>query len=269
MTDCRRSNDKKRIGKIVALTRLGEKRAAEVRALEAKCREHDGTEAIAELDNELNYSRRLRSFFLLYGKEGLEGFLNVFCPDGVCAEITAFTAPEFRRHGIFNALVSAAREELEKNGIENILFAAEPVSKEAATVAKRLGVNLKYSELLMGLEDGRKYGASDAVVCKEITDIDGYEVGDREFVFTSEGAEFGYACAYVSGKTAFIHHVEVYEEYRGRGLGKALMNELIAVLKKEDSKREIKLQVTSTNLPAVHIYRELGFEIKSQRDYYS
>ena len=80
--------------KVIALTRLTEKRMSEIRELEAVCRAYDRTEAEAELTNEMNYSRRLRCFFISYEHDRPAGFLSVFCPDGENAEIAAFVAPE-------------------------------------------------------------------------------------------------------------------------------------------------------------------------------
>ncbi len=138
--------------RIIALTKLTEDRKAQIRALEAACRVHDGTEAVAELSGELNFSRRLKCFFMYCEDDRPIGFMEVFCPDGKNAEITAFVAPERRQQGIFAAMYEAADTELLDRGVRNILVVAEPASVDAAAAAKKMGAELRYSELLMRLE---------------------------------------------------------------------------------------------------------------------
>ncbi|MBO4558791.1 MAG: GNAT family N-acetyltransferase [Lachnospiraceae bacterium] len=252
--------------KILALTKLSDKRKAEVRALEAACRAVDGTEAVAELSNEMNFSRRLKCFFLYYEENELTGFMGIFCPDGENAEIQAFTAPEKRRMGVFRTLLEPAGEELKYNNVKQVYFVAEPVSEAAKKTAKAMGMKRKYSELVMRLENyGETRPHGNLIIEKRIE--------DGELTFELRGAEedivYGELSAQVGERTVFIYGVEIEEQYRGQGLGKALVETTLGVIRKDYPKHDVKLHVTDTNQPAMKIYRGCGFVVESERIYYA
>lgn len=292
--------------RIVALTKLSEERQEEVRALEALCREADGTEAVAELSNELNFSRRLKCFFLYYEESELIGFMGIFCPDGKTAEIQAFTAPARRRMGVFTTLLEPAGEELKYKDIKQVYFVAEPVSEGAARTAEAMGMKRCYSELVMRLEeqDNRTGGAGRAEEADgrsnnrtgggagrpEGTDDTGENAGpaDKRTVPVSyftlscaadEGGlkytlfdgdeEVGTAGVYEGGRELFIYGVEIKENLRGQGYGAAFTELLIRDLKRSRPGKQIKLQVRSDNVPAMRIYESCGFVTESERIYYS
>jgi ribosomal protein S18 acetylase RimI-like enzyme len=293
--------------RIVALTKLSEDRKAEVRALEALCREADGTEAVAELSNELNFSRRLKCFFLYYEESELIGFMGIFCPDGKTAEIQAFTAPARRRMGVFTTLLEPAGEELKYKDVKQVYFVAEPVSEGAVRTAEAMGMKRCYSELVMRLEsddrggknmskrtdgdEGRSNNRTGGGAGRpEGTDGTGENAGptDKRTVPVSyftlscaadEGGlkytlfdgdeEVGTAGVYEGGRELFIYGVEIKENLRGQGYGAAFTELLIRDLKRSRTGKQIKLQVRSDNVPAMRIYANCGFVIESERIYYS
>ena len=59
----------------------------------------------------------------------------------------------------------------------------------------------------------------------------------------------------------YIYGVYVAPEARGRGVGKALMQELIARARHVEGLEQLNLAVVTANEAAVHLYRSLGFEI--------
>lgn len=61
-----------------------------------------------------------------------------------------------------------------------------------------------------------------------------------------------------SGGWGAIQNVGVVPEYRGRGLGRALMLKCLAGFQQAGVPR-VYLEVTASNLPAVQLYRSLGF----------
>jgi ribosomal protein S18 acetylase RimI-like enzyme len=62
----------------------------------------------------------------------------------------------------------------------------------------------------------------------------------------------------VEGTLGAIQNVGVVAEYRGMGIGRALMLKALAGFAAVGVRR-VFLEVTARNLPAVRIYRELGF----------
>jgi ribosomal protein S18 acetylase RimI-like enzyme len=61
-----------------------------------------------------------------------------------------------------------------------------------------------------------------------------------------------------SGGWGAIQNVGVVPEYRGRGLGRALLLQCLAGFQRVGVPR-VYLEVTASNLPAVQLYRSLGF----------
>ena len=66
----------------------------------------------------------------------------------------------------------------------------------------------------------------------------------------------------------YMGNLGVVEEYRRKGIGKALMNELINECKAMDS-AFVTLEVRASNTPAVKLYESLGFtEAGRRKNYY-
>lgn len=66
-----------------------------------------------------------------------------------------------------------------------------------------------------------------------------------------------------------IISIAVLEEYRRRGIGKALMIAAMNALKNEYNVHEIYLEVRVSNIPAIRLYEKLGFKVvKVIKSYY-
>ena len=67
-------------------------------------------------------------------------------------------------------------------------------------------------------------------------------------------------CSRVRNDVGHVTQVCVAPEYRGRGLGKALLCMACGELQKRGC-RALSLTVTEANLPAVNLYKHMGFSI--------
>ena len=267
--------------RILSLTKLTEDRKAQIRELEAACRAHDGTEAVAELSGDMNFSRRLKCFFMYCEDERPVGYMEIFCPDGKNAELTAFVEPSRRQQGIFSAMYEAADTELLDRGVRNILVVAEPASADAAAAAKKMGAELRYSELMMRLEEKTETGQEQvrredldlavSLVCEDVEESLEASDGGQELLYKyrRSDTELGHAGVYVGAHELFIYGVEIDEKSRGKGYGTAFTQALIRELKNRFPDRQIKLQVRSDNVPAMKLYERCGFTVETQRDYYA
>lgn len=102
--------------------------------------------------------------------------------------------------------------------------------------------------------------------------IEPYIEGNRTEKWVAEGAsrEFlGYVILGESGfltpeTHAFIYDVWVAPDYRGKGIGKALV-EWAGDWARKRGHRKIKLEVSETNARALHVYQSLGF--RAERRY--
>lgn len=86
---------------------------------------------------------------------------------------------------------------------------------------------------------------------------------------------WGYDCAAagmmrtspVSEHGVCLHHVEIFPEFRGRGMGKQMICLLLERLA-ECHVRTVILQVSSDNLSALRLYEKTGFQITETLSYY-
>ncbi len=81
---------------------------------------------------------------------------------------------------------------------------------------------------------------------------DGVPVAYCQIVYKSESVNFN------SG--AKINAISVLPSKRGSGLGKILLNEAILDLKKNNTIKNIYLDVVKDNIIAISLYKKLGFE---------
>ena len=99
------------------------------------------------------------------------------------------------------------------------------------------------------------------IVAELDNDIVGYIMCKVEFGF-SNFKRLGFV------KKGHVVSVAVNEEHRGKGLGKALMEEAISAMASRKCD-EVYLEVRVSNTPAVKLYEQLNFIIKSRlRGYY-
>ena len=82
---------------------------------------------------------------------------------------------------------------------------------------------------------------------------------DSFLVAIEENKVVGYVSALVHGKDAHIASIAVLEDYRRRGVGRALMSELIKSLKLHRV-RTVSLEVRKSNTSAIRFYEILGFK---------
>lgn len=78
-----------------------------------------------------------------------------------------------------------------------------------------------------------------------------------------EGAVVGHAFleALTLASTAHVVRltIAVHEGHQRQGVGRALMNELLAWARSNPAVEKVELQVRSSNTPAIELYRSLGF----------
>ncbi|NPB07186.1 MAG: ribosomal protein S18-alanine N-acetyltransferase [Aquificae bacterium] len=89
----------------------------------------------------------------------------------------------------------------------------------------------------------------------------------RPFVLEEDGKVVGYAFFWVVGDEATLLSFAVERSKRGRGYGTFLIKESIRRL---SGVKRVLLDVRKSNLPAINLYRKLGFKtVKERPSYYS
>ncbi len=83
------------------------------------------------------------------------------------------------------------------------------------------------------------------------------------FVLEMEGRVVGYSILWLIKEEAFLMTFAIDPSYRNKGLGKYLLSEIINLLSGKAT--TLQLDVRKSNLPAINLYRSMGFEIVRER----
>ncbi len=76
--------------------------------------------------------------------------------------------------------------------------------------------------------------------------------------------DVGYASGYVDGERLWLKKLYVRDDYRGLGLGKALIAAVLEQLHVPDQTRDMALYVNRDNAPAIDYYLRTGFQIEAE-----
>ena len=136
---------KERIIEITAKAKLDDRDRRALDQLIVSCERHDGIASI-ELEKSLNAYQDMPSFFLAYESDLLTGLVSIFSPMKSEAELGALVLPDYRRRGVFSALLSSAEDAIRSYGYECELFVVDIRSKAGRATAIALGATLEHSE---------------------------------------------------------------------------------------------------------------------------
>lgn len=91
----------------------------------------------------------------------------------------------------------------------------------------------------------------------------------RSFLAESEGRIAGYILFWLLPGEIDIHNIAVHKDFRRRGLGRSLLENVIVEARSRASSR-ITLEVRKSNMVAQKLYESVGFEFSGVRKgYYS
>jgi len=91
----------------------------------------------------------------------------------------------------------------------------------------------------------------------------------RYIVVECEGQVAGYAGVWLVADEAHITNIAVHPDWRGQGVGEALLNALVAIAAGSGAQR-LTLEVRPSNLPALRLYRKFRFlPVGLRKKYYS
>lgn len=110
--------------------------------------------------------------------------------------------------------------------------------------------SLTYKECFMHPDQRWKEELSSNNEIYLFAESDGKIIGMAKVTFKEEGA---------AENTAVIHGTYINNFYRGRGVGKRLIDELLKEIEKNKDIKKIKLWVKEAQIPARRIYESMGF----------
>jgi len=231
--------------------------------------------------------------FLYYEDSILVGYLIVESWGTKEREATGMVHPDYRRKGIFSALLTAAKEECQQRGVQKLILVCEHTSQSGQTFVNSIGVHHEYSEHEMVLGTFRERrnfhkglhirqaNSSDLDVIVSILATDSgniesinqwvakmfEEPTSRFYLATFEGKPLGCLRLDYMTDQVGIYAFEVRLGYRGLGYGRQMLEEAIRSVRSESQLR-IMLDVETDNTNAIGLYLSCGFEIKTTYDYY-
>lgn len=84
-----------------------------------------------------------------------------------------------------------------------------------------------------------------------------------------ENKVIGYIVYWQVGDEAQITNIAIHPDYRRKGIGEAVLRQIIDKIKREGG-RSISLEVRPSNLAAQNLYHKLGFKFRGvRRNYYT
>lgn len=234
---------------------------------EAKLRQDVSAELF--LESELNAFADADCFFFYGSIRHPAGLLTVFFPDETHAEITV---ARFRdEEGILTALFHKAITECKSIGIESVYTVVDPAWGFDLTKVKEMSFAYEKSEYMLGAEPEKmanlpeKAGEGITLFTEDLTDTD----GTIRYALRKDGQVMT-ECRILpmeEGREPYLFGLKTEEAFRRQGLATHLIREVAKVYGKLSGVR-LRLQVASDNVPAVTLYRKLGFVTEEERAYY-
>jgi ribosomal protein S18 acetylase RimI-like enzyme len=251
-------------------------------SFQESCGTWDGTIRL-ETEFALNACQDMRPLFLARESGRLVGVLSVFAPTRHEGEINAALLPEYRRRGIFRALLAEAERELARFGYAEELFVVDAKSAPGKEAAARLGgiheyteYTLRYAgpcptvpagdleirrvgpEALQDLVDLRTGAFGDSREETEAFERATFASPERQVYAAFLGGRMAGACSLgFQGREVSINGLVTAEDLRGRGYAQSLLAHIVRTLESEGY--GMVLDVESRNADALHVYSKLGF----------
>jgi ribosomal protein S18 acetylase RimI-like enzyme len=288
----------------VAYTALSEQRADEVAALRDRCNGVDGLllkVGIPRMAPETSSELRRPNAFLVYRGDSLAGYCSLD-GDRHTVEICGMVAPEHRRKGIGTSLLTAARDTCAASGVSEVLLICEDASAAGQLFVATQHAQRQFAEhrmeladvgaMLQGLtrepdlslrravagETGTLARISGAVFGteSELKDIQldiesEFSSPEVRFYLGQLGGSTGPVVSslklYLIENRSSIYAFGVLPEYRRRGLAWQTLALLTQQLQAE-TVNHIGLEVETTNMPAISLYRACGFAPVTTYGYY-
>lgn len=206
--------------------------------------------------------------FLLYQQGLLTSALCLFFPSEDLCECTAFTHPNFRRQGQFTALLDEAERYLEQrkqlmNVETEFYFVAGSLTKQLCNdtlgTLQSLDAEYLYSEYMMNCPLNHYKNRPNPSPGLQIIHAERID-GGFSCLFKDKQEIIGRCEWQNEADKAYIHHVEINQNLRNKGYGTDFLRLLLWQLYCKNLTVAF-LQVSSTNQPAMALYKKTGFQI--------
>lgn len=226
---------------------------------------------------------------LNYSNGVLAGYLGIYNPKPREFEITGLVNPEFRRQGIFSAMLSLAERECKRAGAEKIALIADR-NADCAEFAMHENLTLDHSKIFMKcVKDGWKPNGGAFLTfrkavhndLKELAFLDmlcfdlplekameKYECGLNSDVYIAQenGKPIGKAGITFEKESGRVHGLAIAPGSRGRGYGQEILE--FALEKIFTAKNSATCEIEESNKFAVSLANLCGLKEETYFDYY-
>jgi ribosomal protein S18 acetylase RimI-like enzyme len=218
------------------------------------------------------------------------GFLGFYSFGGADLELTGMVDPVARREGIGDALLAAAIPIARERGWSKALLVTPRSSPAGKAFALAHGAVLEHSEHHLSLGPTPPAAAHDVhVALRPAADADTAEVSrilatafgsehptpvqadgedEQTYVIAREAVTVGTVRVSRQGTSAGIYGFAVDPPLQGKGIGRAVLNQLCTQLR-ADACEHVTIEVEVDNERALDLYLSVGFEPRTTEDYYS
>ncbi|GAB3899097.1 hypothetical protein GCM10028803_19620 [Larkinella knui] len=283
--------------KILSLTDLNEEQYLAAQALEIRCKADNGLQGHIHWDKSMNYFQSMCHWFLLYKNEVLIGLLSAFAPTTQLVEFSGYTLPKARRKGCFTTLLEVASEEARNYGYTEMLLITERSSESGQAFVRQLGATYSNTEfqlrwqpqpespLPVVLPHTVRLIPATLADLEPLTELSRTIFGGTidearrllettittpqltQYIASLDGKSIGMVATNFVQNDVWIIGLGVCPEYQGRGIGKNILFQILAILQQSPAET-ILIEVDSSNAAALHLYQKSGFTIQMGQDYF-
>ncbi|TCI57201.1 GNAT family N-acetyltransferase [Exiguobacterium sp. SH1S21] len=263
------------------------RQAEHVTALEGAVNAHDA------IDVKIGHVAVGQNDYAVYDGETLVGYLMLFPYLPNEYEVNALVHPDYRKQGVFTALLTSAKRDAKENGCEAFTFVIDRKSKSGKAVVDHIQAAYQFSEYNLVLKKAELFLKPNEVSLREATDADrpviietlseafGDPVDVTENIYSQidtpdrvtyigevEGRPVGVIRALLSGDdAASIHAFGVRASDQGQGYGTKMLKQMVQQLFRM-GRTKLELDVETENKAALEIYKRAGFAENGGYEFY-
>lgn len=268
----------------------------QVRELERTCQAQDGLSGSLFLDPSLNFSADAPCLFAAFEEDRLLGAMTFFVPTQEEAEVVCLTHPNFRRRGVFRALLSFAAAWASEHSVQDLMIVCEPKSEAGQLALRNIQKELDHTEYALRygntqppdlrtvpsgltLHRATENDLSDMVMISADSFADSAAQAEhflslalvsttrKQYIARLNGEPVAIGALGYEGNEATVYGLGVLKRLQNKGIGRGL----VTLLLREafaDGVPDVLIEVDSTNARAHHLYLSSGFVAEATYDYF-
>lgn len=281
---------------IKSFIKISDSDIEQVRTLEKIVNLKDHLNSVISINSDYNIVNDIPTIYLLYYNFQLVSVLSIFMPKLTEVEISGFTHPDYRHHGYFSMLLDQLNKEIEKLGMIDRLFICEYQSSDGIGFIKSINAHYEFSEYELTFNQKQfellpKFNSDLRVEVSKPIDLDRLVeiyhntfhiptdeskpmvmktlISERKTQFNAilNGIIIGTCAVSFNEDETYLLGVAIDTPYQGKGYGKVFLIKVIQDLLTQKI-NNIMIEVDSTNANAYQLYQHIGFEKRSEFQYY-